>query len=69
MTRPNALDAFMDRKARIDAMLARLQTLSEDHFGADPGAVDWSHVGSLDGYAEHLREVCDQAFREGEYAR
>ncbi|MEC9431603.1 MAG: hypothetical protein VYD87_01745 [Pseudomonadota bacterium] len=69
MTRPNALDAFMARKARIDAMLARLQALSEDHFGVDPGAVDWSHVGSLDGYAEHLRELCDQAFREGEYAR
>ena len=68
MPRPKALDAFTARKAEIDAMLARLQALSDDHFGANPERVDWSHVGSLDFYAEHLRELCDQAFREGEYA-
>jgi len=68
MPRPKALDAFTARKAEIDAMLDRLQALGNDHFGATPERVDWSHVGSLDGYAEHLRELCDQAFREGEYA-
>ena len=47
MPRPKALDAFMARKAEIDAMLARLQALSDDHFGANPERVDWSHVGSL----------------------
>lgn len=69
MPRRKALDAFMARKAEIDAMIARLQTLSDEHFDVAPGRVDWSHVGSLEFYAEHLREVCDSAFREGEYAR
>ena len=31
-----ALDAFIARKAEIDAMLARLKALSDDHFGYTP---------------------------------
>jgi hypothetical protein len=32
----DALAAFVQRKAEIDAMLARLQALSDDHFGYGP---------------------------------
>jgi hypothetical protein len=63
-----ALAAFVARKHEIDAMLARLQGLSENHFGFDPEDVTWSHVGTLDRYAELLKRITDMAFREGEHA-
>jgi hypothetical protein len=63
----DALAAFVSKKAEIDAMLARLQALSGDHFGCDPGEVSWSHVGSLEHY-ELLKRITDQAFNEGEHA-
>ena len=42
-----ALNAFIGRKAEIDEMLARLQSLSADHFNAYPDEVNWGHVGTL----------------------
>lgn len=48
MTRkPTALDAFITAKSEIDTLLARLTALSADHFGADPDAIHWGHVGDL----------------------
>jgi hypothetical protein len=35
-SKEQALAAFVSKKAEIDAMLARLQALSEDHFGYSP---------------------------------
>jgi hypothetical protein len=32
----DALAAFVQKKAEIDAMLGRLQALSDDHFGYPP---------------------------------
>ena len=66
--KPSALDAFMAAKAEIDAMLDRLRALSDDHFEADPDAVNWGHVGTLDHYRAKLREINDMAFHEGEHA-
>jgi hypothetical protein len=63
-----AIDAFIAKKADIDAMLARIAKLSENHFGADPDEVNWGDVGSLEDYARHLRRITDAAFREGEHA-
>jgi hypothetical protein len=63
-----ALAAFIARKAEIDNMLARLQTLSEEHFNADPEEIHWGHVGDLADMATKLREITDRAFGEGEYA-
>ena len=63
-----ALAAFVARKHEIDTMLARLQGLSENHFGFDPEDVTWSHVGTLDRYAELLKRITDMAFKEGAYA-
>ena len=60
--------AFIARKAEIDAMLARLQALSADHFNTDPDALTWSDVGTLEHYARLIRRVTDDAFAEGENA-
>jgi hypothetical protein len=49
-------------------MLARIQALSDDHFGCAPDDVTWAHVGTVENYAELLRRVTDSAFKEGEHA-
>jgi hypothetical protein len=67
-SKEQALAAFVQKKAEIDAMLARLQALSDDHFGYAPDDVTWSHVGSLEHYAELLKCITDSAFAEGEHA-
>ena len=67
-SKEQALAAFVAKKAEIDAMLTRLQALSGDHFGYSPDDVTWDHVGTLGYYAELLKRITDQAFREGEHA-
>jgi hypothetical protein len=63
-----AIDAFIAAKLEIDDMLARLAALSDEHFNTNPDEINWGHVGTLDHYRARLREVCDSAFHEGEYA-
>ena len=46
-TKPTALDAYLARNAAIHAKLERLQQLADDHFGHDPDAIHWGHVGDL----------------------
>jgi hypothetical protein len=60
--------AFIAKKAEIDAMLARLQDLSDDHFNTDPDEINWGHVGTLEYYATIIKRVTDSAFGEGEHA-
>jgi len=67
-SREQALAAFVATKAEIDAMLARLQALSDDHFAYPPDEVTWAHVGTLEHYAELLKRITDSAFNEGEHA-
>jgi len=67
-TNDAALAAFIAKKAEIDAMLARLQAFSEDHFGADTERLNWADVGSLEYQAHLLKQITDFAFREGEHA-
>ena len=67
-TNDAALAAFIAKKAEIDAMVARLQAFSDDHFGADPDQVNWSDLGSLEYQAHLLKQISDFAFREGEHA-
>jgi hypothetical protein len=54
-----AVNAFIARKAEIDDLLARLADASDDHFGADPDAIDWGHVGTLDSMAAALRDIVE----------
>jgi len=63
----DALAAFVSKKAEIDAMLTRLQALSDDHFGYSPDEVTWAHVGSLEHCAELLKRISDTSFSEGEH--
>lgn len=63
-----ACEAFVQKKAEIDSLLARLQQHSADHFGVNPDAVQWGHVGDLEHVLSHLREITDSVFKEGEYA-
>lgn len=65
--RDAAVTAFITKKAEIDAMLSRLAALSADHFNASSEAVNWGHVGTLEHYANLLRQITDAAFHEGEY--
>jgi hypothetical protein len=64
----DALAAFVQKKTEIDAMVTRLQALSDDHFGYSPDEITWDHVGTLGYYAELLKRVTDSAFKEGEHA-
>ena len=64
----DALAAFVQKKAEIDTMLARLQALSDDHFGDSPDEITWSHAEGLAHYAHLLKRITDQAFHEGEHA-
>ena len=63
-----AVAVFMVKKAEIDAMLQRLQALSDDHFDADPETIHWGHVGTLSHYIDLLKRITDSAFKEGEHA-
>ncbi len=56
------------KKAEIDTMLARLQSLSDDHFGWTPDQITWVQVGTLADYALLLRRITDSPFNEGEHA-
>jgi hypothetical protein len=63
------LAAFVSKKAEIDAILTRLQALSDDHFGYRPENLTWAHVGTLEHYASLLKRITDSAFKEGEHAK
>lgn len=63
-----SLDAFLAQKAEFDTLLADLQCMSEDHFGADPETVLWGDVGSLSDWNRQLRQVTDAYFKRGEHA-
>ena len=64
----DALAAFVSTKAEIDAMLIRLQALSDDHFGYSPDEITWSHAEGLAHYADLLERITHTAFKEGEHA-
>lgn len=46
-TQQTALDAYLPRAAAIHAKLVQLQQLADDHFGHEPDAINWGHVGDL----------------------
>jgi hypothetical protein len=64
-----ALSAFISAKAEIDKMLERLTTLGGNHFEINPDEINWGDVGTLNHYANLLRQITDSALKEGEYAK
>ena len=42
-----ATDAYLACAAAIHIKLTRLQQLADDHFGHDPDAIHWGHIGDL----------------------
>lgn len=56
-TKPTAIGAYLARAAAIHIKLSRLQQLADDHFGHDPDAIHWGHVGDLGRVDEALDEL------------
>lgn len=56
------------KAANIQALLKRLSEAAGDHFGDDPDAITWGHVGSLGAIEEKLQHLNDMVFKESEYA-
>lgn len=63
-----SLEAFLAKKAEFDALLADMQQMSDDHFGADPESILWGSVGNLEFYTEQMKRVTDMHFKRGEHA-
>ena len=56
-TKQTAIDAYLARFAAIQEKLEQLQDLADDHFGHDPDAINWSHVGDLGRVDAGLNEL------------
>lgn len=52
-----ALDANLTRTAAIHVKLERRRQLADDHFGHDPDAIHWGHVGDLGRVEAGLEEL------------
>ena len=65
--RQESLDAFLAEKARFDAVVAELQQMSADHFGADPEAVLWGEHATLQHWNSLLAHVTDAYCKRGEW--
>ncbi len=46
-TQATALNAYLQRMPTIRDKIEALQQLADDHFGHDPDAIHWGHVGDL----------------------
>ena len=46
-TQPNALDTYLQRLPMIHDKIEALRQLAADHFGHQPDAIHWGHVGDL----------------------
>ena len=44
---PAALDTYLQRLPMILDKIEALRQLAADHFGHDPDAIHWGHVGDL----------------------
>lgn len=58
---PEALAAFISRKAEIDRLLEQLLAHSHEHLNLAPEDVHWGHVGELDDWLACLRRIAKLA--------
>lgn len=56
-TQPTAIDTYLARTAAIHIKLDRLQQMADDHFGHDPEAIHWGHVGDLERVDQALDDL------------
>ena len=63
-----ALSAFVAGKTEFDALLARLQRLSDEHFEVMPDEVHWGHVTGVTDSVALLRRITNDWFSEAEPA-
>ena len=58
-TKQTAHDAYLERYAAICSQIEALQQLADDHFGNNPDAIHWGHVGDLGRVKAGLDDVLD----------
>ena len=46
-TKTTAIDTYLQRLPMILDKVEALRQLADDHFGHDPDAIHWGHVGDL----------------------
>lgn len=56
-TQPTALDTYLQRLPLVLDKIEALQQLANDHFGHDPEAIHWGHVGALGHVDQGLDEL------------
>ena len=64
----DALNAFIEEKIAIDALLERIAAASAEHFDRHPDEINFGDVGNLGRLRQQLQEASDALFGEGEYA-
>ena len=56
-TKTTAIDTYLARTAAIHIKVARLRQLADNHFGHDPEAIHWGHVGDLGRVDQALHDL------------
>jgi hypothetical protein len=56
-TQPQAIDTYLQHITTIRRQIEALQRHADDHFGHEPDAIHWGHVGDLTRIEESLRDV------------
>lgn len=56
-TQPTALDTYLQGLPLILDKIEALRQLADDHFGHDPDAIHWGHVGDLGRVDQALDEL------------
>ncbi|QKE40295.1 hypothetical protein [Ferrovum myxofaciens] len=56
-TQPDALATYITKSTAIQAKIEQLKQMADDHFGNDPDAIHWGHVGDLDRVQTLLDEL------------
>ena len=64
----SAQNAFIAECLKISSLLADITDHCENHFGFDPDAIDWGHVGTAAKVAADLRQIAAMLGKEGEFS-
>ena len=56
-TKQTAIDAYLAKAVAIQAKIAQLQQLADNHFNHDADNINWGHVGDLGRIEAALDEI------------